>query len=116
MKDLLSDNVALHDQLESIQGPLVNAVTPGVLRPWMSKDPLLISWVSYFLAYVAVGTNNDSTRDIVTYGHLIVREALRHGGQGWQEYNRIFRAQAAIDHSIRWNVLLLNLQAATILG
>ena len=27
MRDLLSDNVVLHDQLEAIQGPLVNKVT-----------------------------------------------------------------------------------------
>ena len=44
MRDLLSDNVALHDQLEAIQGPLVNAVTPGVLRPQVREVSSLISW------------------------------------------------------------------------
>ena len=43
MRDLLSDNVALHDQLEAIQGPLVNAVTPGTLRPRVREVPSLIS-------------------------------------------------------------------------
>ena len=33
MRDLLSDNAALHEQLESIQGPLISAVTPAGLRP-----------------------------------------------------------------------------------
>lgn len=47
---------------------------------------------------------------------LIIREALRHGGDGWQEYDRSFRSQAAIDPTIRWNTLLPDLQAATILG
>ena len=65
---------------------------------------------------MAVRTNDDSTRDMITYCRLIVGEALRHGGQGWQEYDRTFRAQAVIDHSIRWNTLLPDLQAATILG
>ena len=53
---------------------------------------------------------------MITYCRLIMREALRHGGQGWQEYDRTFRALAVIGHSIRWNVLLPNLQTATILG
>ena len=33
MTDLLSNNVALHEQLESIQGPLMNAVTTAGLHP-----------------------------------------------------------------------------------
>ena len=32
MRDLLTNNIALHDQLEVVQGPLLNVVTPGVLR------------------------------------------------------------------------------------
>ena len=116
MRDLLSNNVALHDQVEAIQGPIFNAATPAALRPRIREVPSLISWVSCFLAYVAVGTNDDSTRDMITYCHLIVGEALRYGGQGWQEYDRTFRAPAAIDHFIHWNTLLPDLQAATILG
>ena len=45
MRDLLSDKVALHNQLEAIQGPLVNAVTPCVLCPRVRQVPSLISWV-----------------------------------------------------------------------
>ena len=35
---------------------------------------------------------------------------------GWQEYDRTFRRQAAIDTSLPWNVLVPGLQAATLLG
>ena len=80
--DLLSDNVALHDQLEAIQGPLVNAVIPGGLHLRVREVPSLISWVFCYLAYVAVRTDDESTCDLITYCRLIVREALRHGGQG----------------------------------
>ena len=38
------------------------------------------------------------------------------GGGGWQEYDRSFRNQAAIDPTLRWNTLLPDLQASTILG
>ena len=116
MRDLLSDNVALHNQLEAIQWPLVSAVTPAVLRPHVREVPSLISWVFCYLAYVAVRTNDEPTQDLITYGCLIIREALRHGRQGWQEYDRSFRVQAAIDSSLRWNGLLPDLQAATMLG
>ena len=51
MRDLLSDNAALHEQLESIQGPLLSAVTPAGLRPRVREVPSLISWVFCYLAY-----------------------------------------------------------------
>ena len=35
MCELLSDNLALHDQLEAVHGPLVPATTPGSLRARM---------------------------------------------------------------------------------
>ena len=116
MRDLLTDNVALHDQLEAVQGPLLNTATPGALRPRLREVPSLISWIFCFTAYMAVRTQDATTRDMLTYCRLIIREALRHGGQGWQEYDRSFRSQAAIDRSLRWNILLPDLQASTILG
>ena len=56
------------------------------------------------------------TRELLAYCRLIIREALRHEGSGWQEYDRTFRRQAAIDSSLPWNVLVPGLQAATLLG
>ena len=46
----------------------------------------------------------------------MIREALRHGGNGWQEYDRSSRRQAAIDCTLRWNVLSPGLQASTLVG
>ena len=64
----------------------------------------------------AMGTNDELTRDLITYCRLIIQEALRHGGQGWQEYDRSFHAQAAIESTLHWNGLLPDLQATTTLG
>ena len=50
------------------------------------------------------------------YCRLIIKEALRHGGTGWQEYDRTFRRQAAIDSSLPQNTLIPGLQAATLVG
>ena len=113
MRELLSDNITLIDQLEAVHGPLLTAATPGALRPRVREVPSLISWVFCFLAYTAVRTTDLTTRDMLAYCCLVVREGLRHGGQGWQDYDCGFRA---IDPTLRWNSLLPDLQASTILG
>ena len=59
---------------------------------------------------------SDVTRDMLAYCRLIIREALRHGGNGWQEYDRTFRRQAAIDPHLPWHTLHPGLQAATVLS
>ena len=89
MRDLLSDNITLIDQLEAVHGPLLTAATPGALRPRVREVPSLISWVFCFLAYTAVRTTDLTTRDMLAYCRLVVREGLRHGGQGWQDYDRV---------------------------
>ena len=53
-----------------------------------------------------------TTRDQLAYARLIIREALRHGGAGWLDYDRAFRQQAAADPSLRWNTLLPGLLAS----
>lgn len=116
MRDLLADNVSLHGQLEDIHGPAPLAATPLPFRPRLREVPSLQSWMYCFIAYVAVRSTDQLTRDLLAYGRLIIREALRHGGNGWQEYDRSFRRQAAIDSSIQWNTLLPGLQAATLVG
>ena len=117
MRKLLSNNIALHDQLESIQGRVNLAILPStVLHTRQREVPFLVSWIYCFVTYVAVRTSDMLARDMLAYCRLIIREALRHGGQGWQEYDRIFRQQCKINPSLPWNTLLPDLQAATILS
>ena len=68
------------------------------------------------MVYISVQTQDQAASEILTYCCPIVREALRHGRRGWQEYDRNFNAPAAIDRSLQWNVLLSDLQSATTLG
>ena len=42
---------------------------------------------------------------MLAYCRLIIREALRHGGSGWQEYDRTFWCQVAIDPHLPWHSL-----------
>ena len=116
MKGILIDNVTLHDQLESVQGPLNLGPIPGALRQRLREVPSLILWVFCFLAYIAVRTSDPVARDMASYCRLTIREGLRHGGNWWRDYDRCFQSQAAIDRSQRWNVIISDLYAATIIS
>ena len=49
MRDLLTDNIALHDQLEALQGTYHLTTLPNSIRPRVREVPSLISWVYYIL-------------------------------------------------------------------
>ena len=72
--------------------------------------------MSCFLTYAAVRTGDVQTCNLLTYGRLVVREAQRHSGPGWLEYDRIFRQHAALSPSTVWNELNPSLHASTILS
>ena len=78
MRDLLTDNIALHDQLEALQGTYHLTTLPNSIRPRVREAPSLISWVYCFMAYVATRTSDTQTRDMLTYCRLLIQEALRH--------------------------------------
>ena len=63
---------------------------------------------------VAIRSSEESTRDMLAYGRLIIREVQQHGGQDWLDYDRIFHQQAAIDHNLKWNFIHPSIQAATL--
>ena len=114
MRDLMADNVSLHSQLEDLHGLGSLIATPAGLRPRLREVPSLSSWMFCFAAYMAVRTRDPLTRDMLAYCHLIIREVLRHGNNGWQEYDWSFCRQVAIDNNLPWNMLLSGLQAATL--
>ena len=116
MRELLSDNITLLSQLESVHAYPVAPALPGHLSPRLREITSLPSWIYCFLAYVAICTTDFRTRDQLAYARLLVRESLIHSGQGWLEYDRVFRQQRALDLSIPWSTLHAGIQAATILG
>ena len=115
MKELLSDNISLLSHLETVQG-LTSLQLFGGRRPRMREVTSLPMWCFCFLGYVAPRTSDPPTRNMLAYGHLLIREANCHDGQGWRDYDRAFRRQVAVDPSLPWNTLHPGLQAATILG
>ena len=113
MKDLLADNMSLYNLLEALPG--TQHVYTSLPKPRLCEIQSPLTWVSCFLAYVAVLTPDAKTRDLLTYGCLIVREAQRHNGPGWCEYDKIFRQHAAIDETVKWNEINPSLHASTVL-
>lgn len=77
-------------------------------RLYHSSLGFIVSW--HMLQYDIL------TRHMLAYARLIIREALRHGGLGWMEYDRVFRGLVAIDPSMAWNSLQPGLLASTVLS
>ena len=93
----------------------LNAI-PVSSSPRVREISSLPSWVACFLTFLAVGTSDPITRERLAYAILIIREAMRHGGMGWLDYDRLFHQQAALDPSLEWNTVHPSLQATTILS
>ena len=53
----------------------------------------LITWALCFATYVAIvsQTHPEHTVDMLAYMRLIMREAHKHGGNGWLTYDTVFR-------------------------
>lgn len=82
MRDLLTDNIALLQQLEVFRGQCPLQTLPGALKPRLRDVVSLPSWMYCFLAYVAIRSRDPATRDMLAYARLLIREAQRHGGSG----------------------------------
>ena len=61
-------------------------------------------------------TDDQKVKDQLAYARLIIREAQRHSGSGWLDYDRVFRQQAALDLALKWNSLHPGIQASTLVG
>ena len=73
MKDMLADNMALLRQLENFSAD--KSTSKAKLR----EIKTLTTWLYCFTGYMAVQTSDPHTRELLTYTHLIIREALRAG-------------------------------------
>ena len=116
MKELLGDNIALLSELETFNGPHHLMGIPWVNKPHLREVSWLPFWIYCFLAYLALRCMDKETRERLVYAQLIMREALRQGGKGWLTYDKVFRQQAAINRSLKWNKLHPAILASTVLS
>ena len=66
-----------------------------------------------FLSFLAVSVSDKRAKELAAYGQVIVHLAQRHGGRGWQAYDRLFRQQNAAGANHPWAELCPSLMAAT---
>ena len=116
MRDILGDNVMVRRHFEEVHRALGFQVLPVTSRPRVQEVTSLPSWVCCYLSYLAVATPDLVTRERLTYAILLLREAMRTGGNGWLKYDRLFRQRAAIEPTIPWIEIHPCLQATTILS
>lgn len=70
MRELLSDDIALLQQLEATQSQTVQIV--GATRLHLREVSLLTTWCYCFLGYLAVFTIDSTTQDQLAYAHLLI--------------------------------------------
>ena len=115
MRELLPDNMALAERLEALPARLGNSA-PRIIAE-QREVPSLLTWVSCFATYVAVVAQAHPHRvtDMLAYMRLLIREAHKHGGQGWLTYDAVFRRNRH-GMSEPWSHLDPSLHSAYILG
>ena len=82
MRDLLDDNMAVRRHFEDLHSAMGVQLLPIMSKPKVSEVTMLPVWMSCFLTYLAIGTSDPITQERLAYAVLIIREAMRHGGQG----------------------------------
>ena len=93
MREFLVDNMLLLERLKSVPGLGLLPVLSSGSRPRLREVSDPVSWVSCFLAYVAILIADPLVQAQLAYARLILGEAQCHGGSGWLEYDRAFRQQ-----------------------
>ena len=103
IKELMPDNAALKLQISDLGA----GSSPAKLRE--VEDPL--AWVFYFMS---LSTKDERAKDLAAYAQVVIHLAQRHGGRGWQAYDRLFRQQAAAGSSLSWRDISPTLLASTV--
>ena len=88
MQELLPDSMALAEWLEALPARLDQQAKLVEQRQIGS----LITWVSSFITYVGIvaEAHPEQVREMLGYMRLIIREAHKHGSQGWLTYDTVF--------------------------
>ena len=114
MKEMLSDNISLLRSLEALHPAMhagLNLAAPT--KPRLRDVGDILTWAYCFMGYISIRTPDQATRDMLTYARLLIREARKHGGDGWKAYDTVFRENAAITPLTEWTKIEGSLHATT---
>ena len=102
MKELLPDNIIAMTQAPSQQKPKQREI-----RSILTSLPAFITYTAILVDQVPY-----RTRELLAYMRLIIREARRSSDNGWLNYDRIFRQNAAANPLLSWANLDPSLHAS----
>ena len=115
LAELLPDNLELLHRLDATEAGLASSKTSkGRLRQISS----LTSWAQCFFTFSAiiVAAHPGKARELMAYGRFILREAIRHGGEGWRVYDTLFRHAVATDKEMAWDIVDGTIYSTTFLA
>lgn len=109
MAELLRDNMELQRRQADDSQNQIKANRREV--------PDLLSWITCFGTYASVVCSKHPhwIRELLAYQTILVREARRCGGKGWQAYDAMFHQQAAHNPKVDWSVLNSSLYSTSFL-
>ena len=115
MAELMRDNMESERRWAEQEGPVGPTYASNRRR---REVPDLLSWIQCFGMYASVVTSKTpgKVKQLLAYQTMIVREARRCGGKGWQAYDSMYRQQAANNPSADWSQLNNSLYAVTFLA
>lgn len=121
MAELLRDNIEVGRRrlAQGGAGGIAAAVCTWIGgRAGRREVPDVASWAQCFSSYAAVFGEKypNKARDLWAYMALILREARRCGGNGWRDYDSMFRQQASSAVDLEWGKLNSSLYAVTFLA
>lgn len=113
MAELLRDNMEWERRLSSS-----DSSGSKIGRASRREVPDLLSWITCFGIYASVVCDKspEKAKQLLAYQTLIVREARRCGGKGWQSYDSMFRQQVANKPEADWSVLNSSLYTTSFLA
>ena len=114
MAELMRDNMEAERRAE--QDGAIGS--PFNKRSRRREVPDLLSWIQCFGTYISVVVTKSpaKVKQLLAYQTMIVREACRCGGKGWQAYDSMFCQQAANNPTTDWSQLNNSLYSVTFLA
>ena len=93
------------------------AVWPMARKGPPATTPALLSWLQCFGKYACVFSEKfpEKNRELWAYMIFLIRESRRYNGEGWRDYDSMFRQQAASAADLEWSKVNNSLFSVTFL-
>ena len=117
MAELLKDNIeAERRRVAHGQEGSSSSHTPS--RTSRKEVPDLLSWLQCFGKYACVFSEKfpEKNRELWAYMIFLIRESQRCNGEGWRDYDSMFRQQAASAVDLEWSKVNNSLFSVTFLA